>query len=244
MYRNAGEDRLSIQGQSYALREQNGTVQRSSQGVFGLPYSALFVPQGKGRGRLAAERTAAPGLNIGGNGSTVTLAAWVQPLGPTSLSDHGMMTIAGIWSEDLATRQYVLFVNGPHKRGDLWPHPKGAPKHIDISHRVNAQVNNAIQSKNVGILYNLGENTISVSRCRSILSLQVSDVGGPTAGEKFCTTRAWGATDLTAGDWHCLVMTYDTHVISAYVNGTLDSWQLKVRYYIANKQTCPLICGL
>lgn len=140
MYQNVGEDRLSIKGQSYSLHEQNGTVQRASNGIFGLPYSALFVPQGKGRGRLAVGRREAPGLNIGGNGSTLTLAAWVQPLGPTSLSDHGMMTIAGIWSEDLATRQYVLFVDGPHKRGDLWPHPKGAPKHINISHRVNAQV--------------------------------------------------------------------------------------------------------
>ena len=61
--------------------------------------------------------------------------------------------------------------------------------------------------------------------------LQVSDVGGPTPGQKFCTTRAWGATDLSARNWHCLTMTYDTHVISAYVNGTLDSWQLQVHHF-------------
>lgn len=51
----------------------------------------------------------------------------------------------------------------------------------------------------------------------------ISAEGGPSPGQRFCRSRACGATVLATGVWHCIANTYDGVVIKAFVNGTLDS---------------------
>ena len=62
---------------------------------------------------------------------------------------------------------------------------------------------------NNGTLYNGG------------LAGHISDVGGPTPGERFCSTAACDARTL-GPDWHCLATTYDDSFIKVYVNGTFE----------------------
>eukprot|EP00730_Choanoeca_flexa_P010757 TRINITY_DN20940_c0_g1_i1.p1 TRINITY_DN20940_c0_g1~~TRINITY_DN20940_c0_g1_i1.p1 ORF type:complete len:278 (+),score=33.63 TRINITY_DN20940_c0_g1_i1:62-895(+) len=50
----------------------------------------------------------------------------------------------------------------------------------------------------------------------------VSAVGGPTPGQKYCTTRACGGTSVPFDEWICVAMTYDGTYAKAYYNGTLD----------------------
>lgn len=49
----------------------------------------------------------------------------------------------------------------------------------------------------------------------------ISPVGGPTPGNRFCTTAACDARPLApAPAWHCLATTYDDASIRVYVNGS------------------------
>ena len=51
----------------------------------------------------------------------------------------------------------------------------------------------------------------------------ISAEGGPSPGQKYCESRACGATALPPNVWHCLAHTYDGTDVRAYVNGTVDS---------------------
>ena len=51
----------------------------------------------------------------------------------------------------------------------------------------------------------------------------ISAEGGPSPGQRYCESRACGATVLAPGVWHCIANTYDGVAIKAFVNGTLDS---------------------
>ena len=57
------------------------------------------------------------------------------------------------------------------------------------------------------------------------LVAHISAEGGPSPGQRYCESRACGATALHPGAWHCLANTYDGRSIKAYVNGTLDTKQ-------------------
>ena len=57
------------------------------------------------------------------------------------------------------------------------------------------------------------------------LVAHISAEGGPSPGQRYCESRACGATELQPGAWHCLANTYDGKSIKAYVNGTLDAKQ-------------------
>jgi hypothetical protein len=48
----------------------------------------------------------------------------------------------------------------------------------------------------------------------------ISPVGGPTPGNKYCTTAACDSRKLDNDSWHCIANTYDGNEIRAYVNGT------------------------
>jgi len=50
----------------------------------------------------------------------------------------------------------------------------------------------------------------------------ISAEGGPSPGQKYCQSRACGASTLQPGVWHCIANTYDGARIRAYVNGSLD----------------------
>ncbi len=50
----------------------------------------------------------------------------------------------------------------------------------------------------------------------------VSDVGGPTAGDKYCITYSSGATQIPMQKWVCVAMSYDGEYSRVYVNGRLD----------------------
>lgn len=51
----------------------------------------------------------------------------------------------------------------------------------------------------------------------------ISAEGGPSPGQKYCRSRACGATVLATGVWHCIANSYDGAEIRAFVNGTLDA---------------------
>ena len=51
---------------------------------------------------------------------------------------------------------------------------------------------------------------------------EVSAVGGPTPGHRWCVTRAIGTRPVAAEVWNCLALTYDGAQIRAYNNGTLE----------------------
>eukprot|EP00045_Choanoeca_perplexa_P003572 m.31992 g.31992 ORF g.31992 m.31992 type:complete len:292 (+) comp12116_c0_seq1:1412-2287(+) len=50
----------------------------------------------------------------------------------------------------------------------------------------------------------------------------VSAVGGPTPGQKYCTTRACGGHPTPFATWLCVGMSYDGEYARAYLNGSLD----------------------
>lgn len=53
------------------------------------------------------------------------------------------------------------------------------------------------------------------------LAAHISPVGGPTPGDKFCSTAACDPRSLSsAPSWHCLANVYNGETIRAYVNGT------------------------
>ena len=53
------------------------------------------------------------------------------------------------------------------------------------------------------------------------LAAHISPVGGPTPGDKFCSTAACDPRHLASSpSWHCLANTYDGKDIRAFVNGT------------------------
>jgi len=52
------------------------------------------------------------------------------------------------------------------------------------------------------------------------LAAHISNVGGPTPGNRYCITRACDRRLLSPHAWHCLVGVYNGSFISAYVNGT------------------------
>lgn len=66
-------------------------------------------------------------------------------------------------------------------------------------------------------------STMTRKRIRNRVHGHVSDVGGPTAGEKFCITYSTGATAIKPGQWVCIAMSYDGQASRVYVNGKLDS---------------------
>jgi hypothetical protein len=60
------------------------------------------------------------------------------------------------------------------------------------------------------------------------LAAHISPVGGPTPGNRYCTTAACDSRVLAPSPaWHCLAGTYDGSFIRAYVNGTLvrNAWR-------------------
>lgn len=60
-------------------------------------------------------------------------------------------------------------------------------------------------------------------KARNGLVAHISGEGGPSPGQKYCESRACGATALAPGGWHCLANVYDGKKIQAFVNGTLDT---------------------
>jgi hypothetical protein len=53
-------------------------------------------------------------------------------------------------------------------------------------------------------------------------ALHVSNVGGPTPGERWCMDAAIGSTAIGMGAWHCLVGTYQGGEARFYLDGRLD----------------------
>lgn len=64
------------------------------------------------------------------------------------------------------------------------------------------------------------------------LAAHISAVGGPTAGQKYCVTRACDPLPLPSNVWHCLANVYNGSHIIAYLNGTLhDNGRDNPYYY-------------
>ena len=51
----------------------------------------------------------------------------------------------------------------------------------------------------------------------------ISAEGGPSPGQRFCRSRACGATALPLRAWHCIANVYNGSDIMAFLNGTLDA---------------------
>ncbi len=100
----AGQARQSTGGPvPLTLREAAGPVERVAGGLFG-PHAAR-IEQGLW---LMIPRAEVGGLDIHGPAAQITVVAWIQRVATTP-----WQTIAGIWGETQATRQYCLFLNAP-----------------------------------------------------------------------------------------------------------------------------------
>ena len=51
----------------------------------------------------------------------------------------------------------------------------------------------------------------------------ISAEGGPSPGQRYCRSRACGATALPLRAWHCIANVYNGSDIMAFLNGTLDA---------------------
>jgi hypothetical protein len=99
----AGSERVSVGPHAYRLKEMNGHIAQSGEGVFG-PYAAdLRFGQW-----FRIPRDECPELNLHGLHAQVTVAAWIK----WGVSDYnGCEAIAGFWDESRRKRQYCLFLN-------------------------------------------------------------------------------------------------------------------------------------
>lgn len=90
----------------YTLREGNGTIQKSEDGVFG-PASADIR---KGQWYQIA-RSDAPALDFHGT-TAFTICAWIKRSGDYgSGGSGGCEAVAGMWNETERQRQYCMFLN-------------------------------------------------------------------------------------------------------------------------------------
>lgn len=54
-------------------------------------------------------------------------------------------------------------------------------------------------------------------------ALHVSNIGGPTPGERWCMDAAIGATAMQQGRWHCMAGTFAGGEARFYLDGVLDT---------------------
>jgi unsaturated rhamnogalacturonyl hydrolase len=103
-----GQTRKSIGQSEFALEEQNGTLQRISEG----PLSGYSTQFGN-KAFLSLPHSEVGKLNIYGKNQGVTVVAWVKWTGEQT----GF--VGGMWNEyqDGGKRQYGLFVSLPHYNG-------------------------------------------------------------------------------------------------------------------------------
>ena len=112
----AGDDKVSKGEYDYKLKEMNGPIKRSEDGVFG-PYSA-DLEWGQW---LRIKRENVPALNIHGENQQISMVVWIK-----RESDRVWQYVAGMWSEGdirfrgkshgtgerAPARQYAIFING------------------------------------------------------------------------------------------------------------------------------------
>jgi hypothetical protein len=99
----AGSERVSVGPYAYRLKEMNGPIARSGEGMFGPHAADLFFGQW-----FRISRDECPALNLFGPHAQVTVAAWIK----RGVSDYkGCEAIAGFWDETRRKRQYCMFLN-------------------------------------------------------------------------------------------------------------------------------------
>eukprot|EP01043_Picozoa_sp_COSAG02_P045115 COSAG02_NODE_4095_length_5788_cov_3.722271_1_plen_327_part_00 len=74
-----------------------------------------------------------------------------------------------------------------------------------------------INARQYSVWLNLWKGDLS-----HLIDCEVSAVGGPTPGHKWCITRAIGTHDVPQDVWNCIALTYDGKQIAAYNNGILE----------------------
>lgn len=83
--------------------------------------------------------------------------------------------------------------------------------------------NEYARARQYALFRNLGAcGSIAPGHYARGLAAHVSPVGGPTPGQRFCSTAACDPLPLPPAAWHCLANVYDGARITAFVNGTLD----------------------
>ena len=112
----AGTSRISKGPYRYELKEMNGPIKTSSDGIFGANCADIEWGQW-----FRINRARAPGLDLHGEDQQITMVAWVQ-----RESDRVWQYVAGMWSEGderfkgkprgegegAPARQYAMFING------------------------------------------------------------------------------------------------------------------------------------
>lgn len=117
----AGQPRRS---ESFDLIEQSGPIQRVDDGVFG-PFSARLD-----RGQyFKIARNEIGTLDIHGPSAAVTVIAWIK-----RESNQPWQSIAGVWDETRAKRQYCLFLNANKAM------PDGKSNRTPVSDRIHGHV--------------------------------------------------------------------------------------------------------
>jgi hypothetical protein len=120
-----GRGRYTLEEQSWDAGthewSSNNTVQRVSEAPPTQPFGRLSVWLGLQQMlRVRSTFTAAPLLNIHGDNATLSMVAWVKPshaLDNRTTSDFGHL--AGIWSEPISVRTYVMFTPSSSRGRDF-----------------------------------------------------------------------------------------------------------------------------
>ena len=129
-----GRGKYALKALKYQSREWTATdVTRVRDAPPGQPFgpSSASIEENQ---MLVVPRTyeLAPMLNIHGDNATLTMVAWVKPdsqyYGNQSVR-HGFGHIAGIWSEPISVRTYVMF--SPQSARGTQPGFPGV-SHLDV----------------------------------------------------------------------------------------------------------------
>eukprot|EP00118_Oscarella_pearsei_P003459 m.14370 g.14370 ORF g.14370 m.14370 type:complete len:279 (+) comp25713_c0_seq2:61-897(+) len=107
-----GEPRVSAGLYKYVLHEDNGPIERATEGVFNG--TSAFLKPGQ---RFISPRREVPALNFHGR-VNLTVVAWLNRMpycGFPNYSDHNTYPccefVAGVFNESAEARQYGLFMN-------------------------------------------------------------------------------------------------------------------------------------
>ena len=150
------------------------------------------------------------------------------PFGPfaASFSPHNHNNSARLFAPRASVPNLTEGISGPDARVTLlaWVSPaahfEGGPFVAGVwdEYGVHGGVTGARQ---YALFLSLGACASSGANYSRGLAGHISPVGGPTPGERFCTTAACDPRALApAPAWHCLAVTYDELAIKVYVNGT------------------------
>ncbi len=135
--------------------------------------------------------------------------------------DHSVRIKAGQWFRIPNGEFPALDFHGPDARVSVVAWVK---REVGSSWQAVAGVWNETRKQRQYCLFINGttrsdSRTMTRTPCKNLVHGHVSDVGGPSAGEKFCITYSTSPIPVPVGEWEMVAMTYDGEYSRAFVGG-------------------------